>query len=62
LEVDALRELKGFRHVVRHAYDLLLRPVRLDELTAMAEHAASELPAWIAAFATSIRREQGWSR
>jgi hypothetical protein len=61
-EIDALRELKGFRHVVRHAYDLALRPVRLDELTAMAEHAASELPAWIAAFVASIRREQGWSR
>ena len=46
--------------VVRHAYDLALRPVRLDELTAMAEHAASELPAWIDAFVASIRREQGW--
>lgn len=59
-EISALRELKGFRHVVRHAYDLTLRPERLDELTAMAEHAANELPAWTAAFVAAVRREQGW--
>ena len=61
-EVDALRELKGFRHVVRHAYDLTLRPARLDDLTAMAQHAASEFSRWIATFGDSMRREQGWTK
>ena len=59
-EIDALRELKGFRHVVRHAYDLALRPTRLDELTTMAELVAGKFPAWSTAFVAGIRREQGW--
>jgi hypothetical protein len=31
-----LRELKGFRHVMRHAYDLILREDRLIELVQIA--------------------------
>jgi hypothetical protein len=59
-EIDGLRELKGFRHVVRHAYNLTLRPARLEELASIAELAATNLPTWTSAFAASIRREQGW--
>lgn len=59
-ELIALRDLKGFRHVVRHAYDLTLRPARLAELSADAERIAAEFPGWTASFLTSVRREQGW--
>ena len=58
--VDELRELKGFRHVVRHAYDLTLRADRLAELVAMAERLAAELPAWCADFEQKVRAEQHW--
>lgn len=55
-----LRELKGFRHVVRHAYDLTLRETRVREIAEIAEKVAQALPAWHAAFAAEVRREQGW--
>ncbi len=56
----ALRDLKGFRHVVRHAYDLTLRTDRLVELAAAAERMAADFPQWSAVFAAAVRREQGW--
>ena len=59
-ELGALRDLKGFRHVVRHAYDLALRPARLTELAADAERIAADFPTWVANFAAAVRREQGW--
>ena len=43
--IAEVRELKGFRHVMRHAYDLTLRPDRLAELSGIAERLAVELPA-----------------
>jgi hypothetical protein len=52
---DALRELKSFRHVIRHAYDLRLRADRLDELSTLASQIASECPAWIDGFVERIR-------
>lgn len=58
--VGDVRELKGFRHVMRHAYDLTLRPDRLRELSAAAARIAAELPAWCAAFGEKVRAEQGW--
>lgn len=58
--VSDIRELKGFRHVVRHAYDLKLRPDRLAELTVIAERVAMELPAWCADLGGKVRSEQGW--
>ncbi|MGO8676416.1 MAG: hypothetical protein ACLQVX_11175 [Limisphaerales bacterium] len=57
---DDVRELKGIRHVVRHAYDLTLRPDRLSELVSVAERLAAELPAWCAGFASAVRAEQHW--
>lgn len=59
-ELACLRDLKGFRHVVRHAYDLALRPDRLAELTANAERLAADFSPWTAVFAAAVRREQGW--
>jgi len=56
----AVRELKGFRHGMRHAYDLTLRADRLTELSVIAEHLAAELPAWCADFVKRVRTEQGW--
>ena len=57
---DEVRELKGFRHVIRHAYDLTLRPDRLSELASVAERLAAELPAWCAEFRTKVCTEQHW--
>lgn len=58
--LDALRELKGFRHFVRHAYDARLRAHRLKELSKLAEEVAAELPNWCEDFAHKVRSEQGW--
>jgi hypothetical protein len=58
--IQHVRELKGFRHVTRHAYDLLLRADRLAELVGVAGEVTSELPSWCAAFGQSVRAEQGW--
>ena len=55
-----VRELKGFRHVMRHAYELSLRLDRLTELSAIAERVAADLPAWCADFGKRVRTEQGW--
>lgn len=58
--IAALRELKGFRHVIRHAYDLTLRPDRLAELARVAEELANELPDWCRDSGAKVRAEQGW--
>ena len=55
-----IRELKGFRHLTRHAYDLTLRVDRLAELVRIAEQLADELPIWCAGFAAKVLSEQGW--
>lgn len=55
-----VRELKGFRHIMRHAYDLTLRADRLADLSRTAERLASEFPVWCANFEKRVRREQGW--
>ena len=49
----AVRELKGFRHVIHHAYDLKLKVERLGELSALAGRLAHELPDWCAGFGQS---------
>ena len=58
--VGDLRELKGFRHVVRHAYDLTLRTERLAELSQLGERLAVRLPEWCVDFGEKVRSEQGW--
>lgn len=59
--VRAVRELKGFRHVVRHAYDLEFREERMKELAALAEQLAAQLPVWSADFGGRVKAEQGWT-
>ena len=60
-EAPALRELKGFRHLTRHAYDLTLRADRVEELTKMAVELTGKLPGWCLEFERKVRREQGWA-
>ncbi len=59
--VHVVRELKGFRHVVRHAYDLEFREARVGELAALATQVAAQLPVWTADFGKRTRAEQGWN-
>ncbi len=42
--LDDLRELRGFRHVVIHAYDLTIDPARVRDLLERAERVNSQLP------------------
>jgi hypothetical protein len=59
--VRSVRELKGFRHVVRHAYDLEFREDRIKELAGLAAQLACQLPVWCADFGERTRTEQGWT-
>lgn len=59
--VAQVRELKGFRHVVRHAYDLEFREPRMRELVALATDLSSQIPGWSVDFGEQVRLEQGWS-
>jgi hypothetical protein len=58
--VQSVRELKGFRHVTRHAYDLVLKEDRLAEIVSAAEVVARELPAWCIEFGQVVKKQQGW--
>lgn len=58
--VGSLRELKRFRHLIRHAYDLTLREDRLRELTQFATETRNALPTWCDEFIVAVRREQNW--
>lgn len=59
-QLQNVRELKGFRHVTRHAYDLVLKADRLAELVHIADQVAVALPVWCAEFGKSVRAQQGW--
>ena len=57
--VRDVRELKGFRHLFRHAYDLDLDPVRV---TAAAENAADcvdGFDGWCRSFLETVRQRYG---
>ena len=58
--VENLRELKRFRHLIRHAYDLKLRDERLRELVQCAVECDSAVRAWCEDFVGAVRREQNW--
>jgi len=55
---NPLEELKGFRHVFVHAYDLELDPEKLALLLKYAERVAREFPALPQAFIEQVKREQ----
>lgn len=59
-ELESIRELKGFRHLMRHAYDLTLREDRLAELARSGTRLAEALPTWSREFERKVRAEQGW--
>lgn len=54
-EKRSIRELKSFRHLFRHAYDIDLREDRLAELVKIAGHAADCFPLWIETFAAAVQ-------
>jgi ribonuclease HepT-like protein len=56
-----VREIKRFRHLVRHAYDLTLREDRMRELVGIATRVSAAVPEWSASFVGAVRRGQGWS-
>jgi hypothetical protein len=58
--VSVVRELKGFRHVVRHAYDVEFREDRVTQLVDLATRLAAQLPSWTREFAARTRTEQSW--
>lgn len=52
-----LAELKGFRHVFVHAYDLVLDGSRIEALLQHAQTVATSLPDSLDTFIATIRRE-----
>lgn len=52
--VESLRELKGFRHIFRHAYDLNLVSERLESLVKHAEKLAADQPYRIETFIREV--------
>jgi len=52
-----VRELKAFRHVFRHAYDLEFRPDRLKELVDLAQEIGTAFPKCLAVFVEEVRRK-----
>ena len=64
LPADALpdlRELKGFRHVTRHAYDLVIEASRFVRPLEAGERTMARLQAWCDVFTAKVRAEQGWA-
>ena len=54
-----LRELKAFRHVFVHAYELELDPDKLALLLKYAREVAERLPGLVEAFINEVAQEQG---
>ena len=52
--VSDLQELRGFRHVVRHAYDLMLKKEKLVPLVDAADRVAALMPAATETFFKSV--------
>lgn len=53
-----LHELRAFRHVFVHAYELLLDPDKLALLLKYARQVADRLPGLVEEFVTAVAREQ----
>lgn len=53
-----LQELKAFRHVFVHAYELVLDPDKLALLLKYARQVADELPGLVERFVTKVAEEQ----
>jgi len=59
-QIENIRELKGFRHITRHAYDVVLKAERLAEVVQIAAGVATALPDWCSEFGKTVRAQQGW--
>ncbi|MCC6442824.1 MAG: hypothetical protein IT210_05130 [Armatimonadetes bacterium] len=55
-----LQELRAFRHIFRHAYDLALRPERFRPLLDTADRVSTTLPGLTRAFIAAVARQEGW--
>ena len=55
-----LHDIRGFRHLVNHAYDLKLDGQRLGAVLGNARQAADMLPGVIARFVAKVNESQGW--
>ena len=55
-----LQELRGFRHIVHHAYEVVLQQEKLERLIKMAEHCAEVLPRLCSQFLAQVALEQHW--
>ena len=55
-----LDELRRFRHLVHHAYDLSLREDRVMELTQIAGKIAATLESTCETFVLTVASQQGW--
>ena len=53
--VRDVRELKGFRHLFRHAYDLDLDPVRVTAAAEQAARVVAEFDGWCKTFLATVR-------
>lgn len=53
----ALRDLRGFRHIITHAYDLELDQARLVLVLSHADEAARLLPGMVAGFFDAVQKE-----
>jgi len=53
--VRDIRELKGFRHLFRHAYDLDLDPVRIEVAAENASRCVARFNGWSKAFLATVR-------
>lgn len=53
--VRDVRELKGFRHLFRHAYDLDLDPARITEAAERATRVVGHFGGWCQTFLATIR-------
>jgi len=53
--VRDVRELKGFRHLFHHAYDLDLDPVRIEAAADKATRCVARFDGWCKAFLATVR-------
>jgi len=54
---DDIRDLKGFRHLFRHAYDIQLRRDRLADLSRATRRVATAFPGWCTSFIDAVARQ-----
>ena len=56
-----IHDLRGFRHIVNHAYDLKLERARCAHVLENAEKIAATLPGLLKSFMAQVGRENGWN-